>query len=43
MVAHTITESIGDGWITELARLRPLEPLADDPDFRTAFREESRR
>ena len=34
-----ITEAIGDGWITDLERLRELEPFAEDPAFRSAFRE----
>ena len=34
-----ITEAIGDGWVTDLDRLRELEPLADDPEFRRRFRE----
>ncbi len=34
-----ITEAIGDGWITDLERLRELEPLADDAEFRLRFRE----
>ncbi|MBS1675440.1 MAG: glycogen/starch/alpha-glucan phosphorylase [Actinobacteria bacterium] len=34
-----ITEAIGDGWVTDLERLRALEPLADDTAFRTAFAE----
>jgi starch phosphorylase len=37
-LAHTITEAIGDGWIADLAQLRQLKPLADDPQFRVAFR-----
>jgi starch phosphorylase len=41
-LARTITEAIGDGWITDLAQLRQLKPLADDPDFRVAFREAKR-
>ncbi len=32
-----ITEAIGDGWVTDLERLRELEPLADDAEFRTRF------
>ena len=31
-----ITEAIGDGWVTDLERLRELEPLADDAEFRRA-------
>jgi starch phosphorylase len=34
-----ITSRIGPGWETDLDRLRELEPLADDADFRKAFRE----
>jgi len=37
-LAGTITEAIGDGWVTDLAQLRELAPLADDPSFRDAFR-----
>ncbi|UJP09218.1 glycogen/starch/alpha-glucan phosphorylase [Microbacterium sp. KUDC0406] len=32
-----ITEAIGDDWVTDLERLRELEPFAEDADFRTAF------
>ncbi|MCA5893760.1 glycogen/starch/alpha-glucan phosphorylase [Isoptericola sp. NEAU-Y5] len=34
-----ITEAIGDGWVTDLDRLRELEPLAEDAEFRRRFRE----
>ncbi|MGN8026655.1 glycogen/starch/alpha-glucan phosphorylase [Microbacterium sp. 22242] len=34
-----ITDAIGDGWVTELDRLRELEPFAEDASFRTAFAE----
>ncbi len=34
-----ITEAIGDGWVTDLERLRELEPLADDAEFRRRFRD----
>ena len=34
-----ITEAIGDGWVTDLDRLRDLEPLAHDAEFRRRFRE----
>jgi glycogen phosphorylase len=37
-LARTISESIGDEWITDLAQLRRLQPLADDAGFRQAFR-----
>jgi glycogen phosphorylase len=36
-LARTITEAIGDGWITDLDQLRKLKPLADDKSFRDAF------
>ncbi len=38
-LAALITEHIGDGWLTDLERLRELEPLAGDEEFRRAFRE----
>jgi glycogen phosphorylase len=41
-LARAITEAIGDGWITDLAQLRQLKPLADDPEFRVAFRDAKR-
>jgi len=41
-LARTITEAIGDGWITDLDRLRKLKPLADDRGFRNAFRKAKR-
>jgi glycogen phosphorylase len=34
-----ISEHIGAGWIKDLAQLRQLEPLADDPAFRARWRE----
>jgi glycogen phosphorylase len=37
-LAGTITEAIGDGWITDLAELAKLKPLADDGEFRDAVR-----
>jgi len=37
-LANTITEAIGDGWVTDLARLRQLAPLADDSSLRQQFR-----
>jgi glycogen phosphorylase len=33
-----ITESIGDGWVTDLGQLRQLLPLAGDAGFRARFR-----
>ncbi|NUO47988.1 MAG: glycogen/starch/alpha-glucan phosphorylase, partial [Polyangiaceae bacterium] len=37
-LASLITERIGEGWATELERLKGLEPFADDPEFRTRLR-----
>lgn len=36
-LSELITEAVGDGWLTDLERLRGLEPLADDPSFRERF------
>jgi starch phosphorylase len=36
-LAGCITEAIGDGWITDLAELEKLKPLAGDPGFRGAI------
>jgi starch phosphorylase len=41
-LAHTITDAIGDGWITDLSQLSKLKPLAEDRDVRTAFRKAKR-
>jgi starch phosphorylase len=41
-LAACITEAIGDGWITDLAKLAKLEPLAGDASFRTAIRQAKR-
>jgi len=41
-LAGSITEAIGDGWITELADLAMLKPLADDTGFRDAVRKAKR-
>ena len=41
-LARTITEAIGDGWITDLGQLSKLKPLADDRSFRDAFRKAKR-
>ncbi|GIG28424.1 glycogen/starch/alpha-glucan phosphorylase [Cellulomonas marina] len=38
-LSSLITEAIGDGWVTDLDRLRELEPLAEDAEFRRRFRE----
>jgi starch phosphorylase len=37
-LARSITEAIGDGWISELDQLSRLWPLAEDRGFREAFR-----
>jgi starch phosphorylase len=37
-LAGLITEAIGHGWVTDLAQLRRLLPLADDAGFRARFR-----
>src|SRR5208337_2910808 len=36
-LARTITDAIGDGWITDLSQLSRLKPLADDASFRDAI------
>ncbi|HWE23004.1 MAG TPA: glycogen/starch/alpha-glucan phosphorylase [Myxococcales bacterium] len=38
-LARTISEAIGKGWITDLAQLKRLVPLASDAAFRDAFRQ----
>src|SRR5262249_14793262 len=37
-----ITEAIGDGWVTDMSRLRALMPRADDAQFRASVREAKR-
>ncbi len=37
-LSDLITETIGPDWVTDLERLRELEPYADDPAFRERFR-----
>jgi starch phosphorylase len=37
-LARTITEAIGNGWITQLGELSKLKALAEDRGFRDAFR-----
>ncbi len=36
-LSELITDTIGDGWITDLSQLRRLLPLADDAAFRKRF------
>ncbi len=38
-LSELINDHIGDGWVKDLDQLQRLEPLAEDPDFRAAFRE----
>ncbi len=38
-LAALITGSVGPGWVNDLARLKKLEPLADDAGFRREWRE----
>lgn len=37
-LSELVTDTIGDGWVTDLDRLRELEPYADDASFREEFR-----
>ena len=37
-LSELITEHIGAGWIKDLEQLRALEPLAENPEFRTRWR-----
>jgi starch phosphorylase len=41
-LAHTITEAIGDAWITDLDQLKNLKTFAEDKGFRDAFRNAKR-
>jgi len=41
-LASCITEAIGDGWITDLAELEKLKPLAGDRAFRGAIHDAKR-
>jgi len=41
-LADIITQAIGDGWITDLAEMEKLRPLADDAGFREAIRRAKR-
>jgi starch phosphorylase len=36
-LSKLFTDSIGDGWVTDLSELRRLLPLADDAEFRARF------
>ena len=39
LLASWVTEQIGDGWITDLSKIKELKPLADDPVKRKEFME----
>ena len=41
-LAYTITEAIGEAWITDLDQLTNLRPLVEDNGFRDAFRKAKR-
>jgi starch phosphorylase len=41
-LAHTITDAIGDQWVTDLDELQKLRPLADDAAYRESFLETKR-
>jgi starch phosphorylase len=41
-LAHLITSTIGDGWLTDLDRLRELESNAGDAGFQTEFQKVKR-
>ena len=41
-LARTITQAIGNGWMTNLSQLSKLKPLADDKGFRDVFRKATR-
>jgi starch phosphorylase len=38
-LARLISERIGEGWLTDLEELHRLAPLAEEPDFRAAWRQ----
>ena len=39
LLADLITETIGDGWLKNLEKLRDLEPFSEDPEFQNKWRE----
>jgi starch phosphorylase len=41
-LADTITDAIGDGWVTDLGQLEKLKPLVDDKAFRSELRKAKR-
>ena len=36
-LSQTITDAIGEGWVTDLSQLKKLKPLAGDQALRQAF------
>jgi glycogen phosphorylase len=38
-LSRCLTRAVGEGWLTDLERLRGLEPLAEDADFRAQWRD----
>ena len=42
VLADTITDAIGDGWVTDLGELQRLRPLADDKGLQESFRKAKR-
>ncbi len=38
-LAELISETIGDGWVTDLSQLEKLKPYADDPKFRKKWQQ----
>jgi glycogen phosphorylase len=42
-LSRAISDAIGDGWITDLRKLRRLEPLATDAAFSDSFQKAKRR
>ena len=41
-LSHLITKAVGEDWVTDLAQLRDLLPLAEDAGFREQFRDAKR-
>lgn len=41
-LSKTITEAVGDGWMTDLSQLKKLKPLADDKGLQEGFRKAKR-
>ena len=42
-LSDLITDTIGTGWVTDLERLKELEPFAEDSEFRQRFEQERMR